>query len=69
MTIGKKIRVDGQNVGVCVTEITRMTEDMKEYLEDIGGVNEVFMPGENFISLEHNDLSGIDGVIMNVEMK
>ena len=52
-----------------MTERTRMAEAVKEFWEDIGGVNEEFMPGENVISLEHKDLSGIDGEITNVEVK
>jgi hypothetical protein len=40
-----------------------MAEAVKEFWEDIGGMNEEFMPGENVISLEHKDLSGIDGEI------
>jgi hypothetical protein len=38
---------------VYVTERTRMAEAVKEFWEDIGGVNEKFVPSENVISLYH----------------
>jgi hypothetical protein len=53
---------------VYVTERTQISEAVIETWKDIGGVKEEFMPGGN-VSVEHNDLCGIDEEITNVEVK
>ncbi len=64
------LRVDGLNVeGVYVTERTMLAEAVKKFWEDIGGMNDLFTPGENVVSLERKNLSGMDEEITNEEVK
>ena len=62
--------MDGLNLeGMYVTEQTMLTEAVKKFWEDIGGMNDLFTPGENVVSLEHKNLSGMDEEITNEEVK
>jgi hypothetical protein len=37
-----------------------LAEAVKKFWEDIGGMNDLFTPGENVVSIERKNLSGMD---------
>ena len=64
------LRGDGLNVeGMYVTERTMLAEAVKKFWEDVGGMNDLFTPGGNVVSLECKNLSGMDEEITNEEVK
>ena len=59
----KSLKVSGE----CVTDKNNITESIKEFWEDIGGVGEVFQVREGCLTLERKDVDDLNNRISREE--